>query len=212
MTVEQVADEVEVAIVDAAERCFEHLGVAKTTMLQVAAEAEVSRTTLYKRFAAIDDVLQAVFLREFDRFEAKLSRRLRPLADPGERLVEVIVSTAENAPHNAGIARLVEGQRNRAEARALAVGRAALNDRVERLIGEPLDELAVAGRLRDDVPRVELIEWIRRIVTSLVVSPQSARRSADERRNHVAGFVLPGISRPTPTDEATDRRGALHVS
>lgn len=195
-----MTDAIEDLIVDAAERCFADHGVAKTSMSQVAAEADISRTTLYRRFAEIEDVLQAVFLREFDRFEHRLTRRLVSLDDPADRLVEIVVSTAENVPMNAGLARLVEGQRTRAEARALAVGRAALSERIESMIGGPLDELAAAGRLSTRLTRPEMIEWIRRVVLSLSVSPQPKQRSARERRRHVAGFVLPALC-PQPSLE-----------
>lgn len=180
-------------IVEAAERCFETIGVTRTTMLQVAAEAKVSRTTLYRRFGAIDDVLQAVFIREFDRFEAGLVDRLDALDDPTDRLVEIIVAISENAPRNAGIAQLVGGPLNKAEARALAVGRAALNERVEAMISDPLDQLEADGRLACPLPRRELLEWIRRIVTALVVSPQPTRRRAAARRAHVAALVVPAL-------------------
>lgn len=186
-------DPLEKALVDAAERCFERDGVAKTTMSNVAAEAEVSRTTLYKRFSVMEEVLQAVFLREFDRFERRLARKLAPLRDPAARLVEIVVSTAENVPRNSGVARLVGEPRTRAELRALAVGRKALSQRVERMIGEPLDQLEREGRLRRDVDRKQLIEWIRRQVDSLAVSPQPGRRSGRARRKFVADFLIPSV-------------------
>lgn len=203
------SDALEVSIVDATERCFERLGVAKTSMSDVAAEAGVSRTTLYKRFSKIEDVLQAVFVREFDRFERRLGRRLGALPDPADRLVEVVVATAENVPENAGIARLAQGPRTRSEARALAVGRSALNERVEALIGEPLDGLEAEGRLRADVGRAELIEWIRRVVLALAVAPQPRARSAADRRASVAAFLIPSVC-PTAPEGAvrTQRRSA----
>lgn len=188
-------------IIDAAERCFADYGAAKTSMSQVAAEAEVSRTTLYRRFAEIEDVLQAVFVREFDRFEERLARRLAPLDDPADRLVEIVVSTAENVPDNSGVARLVEGPRSGAEARALAVGRAALNERVEAMINEPLNELAAAGRHTPTLDRAQLIEWVRRIVLSLAVSPQPRSRSAAARRAHVAALLVPALCPQSNTIE-----------
>lgn len=188
-----MTDAIEELIIDAAERCFADHGVAKTSMSQVAAEADVSRTTLYRRFTEIEDVLQAVFLREFDRFEARLNRRVVSLDDAADQLVEIVVSTAENVPENAGLVRLIEGQRTRAEARALAVGRAALNQRIESMIGGPLDELSATGRLSTSLDRAETIEWLRRIVLSLAVSPQPQQRTAQQRRDHVAGFLLPAL-------------------
>jgi AcrR family transcriptional regulator len=196
MTTDDVAE----LIVNAAERCFADHGVAKTSMSQVAAEADVSRTTLYRRFAEIEDVLQAVFVREFDRFEVRLAKRLAPLDDPADRLVEIVVSTAENVPDNSGVARLVEGPRSGPEARALAVGRAALNERIEVMIGEPLNELAAAGRLSASIDRTEMIEWIRRIVLSLAVSPQPRSRPAAARRAHVAALLVPALCPQSHTE------------
>jgi AcrR family transcriptional regulator len=181
-------------LIDAAEACFVRHGVAKTTMSHVAEEAGVSRTTLYKRFAVMEEVLQAVFIREFDRFEARLAGNLEPIDDPGERLVEIVVAIAENVPENAGLARLLDGPRTRTENMALAAGRRALNDRVIDMIGDPLDGLARAGVLRGDVERGELIEWIRRVVNSLAVFPQPRSRSSAERRRFVARFLLPSIT------------------
>ena len=164
-------------------------------MSHVAAQAGVSRTTLYKRFAVMEEVLQAVFIREFDRFEARLLKKLARYLDPAERLVEIVVATAENVPDNAGLAHLVEGPRSRTEKMALAAGRRALNDRVEAMIREPLNALAEGGRLRNDVGQAELIEWIRRVVNSLAAFPQPARRSAGQRRQFVARFLLPAVCR-----------------
>lgn len=180
-------------LIDAAEICFERYGVSKTTMSHVAEEAGVSRTTLYKRFPVMEELLQAVFIREFDRFEARLAASLEPIDDPRHRLVEIVVATAENVPENAGLARLLEGPRTRTENMALAAGRRALNDRVIAMIAGPLDDLAGAGILRADVDRGELIEWIRRVVTSLAVFPQPRQRSAEARRGFVARFLLPSV-------------------
>jgi AcrR family transcriptional regulator len=188
------ADTLAQTLIDAAEACFERYGVAKTTMSHVAEEAGVSRTTLYKRFAVMEEVLQAVFIREFDRFEARLAGNLEPIDDPGERLVEIVVAIAENVPENAGLARLLDGSRTRTENMALAAGRRALNDRVIAMIGEPLDGLESAGLLRMDVERGELIEWIRRVVNSLAVFPQPRSRSSAQRRRFVARFLLPSVT------------------
>jgi len=130
-----------------------------------------------------------------DRFERRLAPKLAPLADAGDRLVELVVATAENVPENTGLAKLVRGPRSRTENMALAAGRRALNQRVEAMIAEPLDQLAEQGRLRDDVDREALVEWIRRLVNSLAVFPQPHDRGATARRQFVADFLIPSICR-----------------
>ena len=199
-------DPLETELLEAAERCFARNGVAKTSMSHVAAEAGVSRTTLYRRFSRIEELLQAVFVREFDRFESRLRRRLRKVADPAERLVEIVVGTAENVPQSATIAKLIEWPRTRAEARALAVGRKALHERVEAMIDGPLDALASENLLREDLERTSIIEWIRRIVLSLAVQPQTRGRSTKARREWVAAFLLPSLCVPAPAESRPSKR------
>jgi len=68
-------------------------------------------------------------------------------------------------------------------------------ERVEAMIGAPLDQLAAQGLLRDDVDRPALVEWIRRLVNALVVFPQPRARGASARRRFVADFLIPSICR-----------------
>ena len=57
-------DEARTRLLDAAERCYERRGVARTTVDDIAKEAAVHRTTVYRYFGTHDDVLAFVMLRE----------------------------------------------------------------------------------------------------------------------------------------------------
>ena len=50
-------------ILDAASRCFDRVGVHKTTLADVAREAKVTRTTLYRHFENRDAIVVGVMLR-----------------------------------------------------------------------------------------------------------------------------------------------------
>ena len=63
-------------LLDAAEECFAHYGVAKTTVEDVAAKAKVSRATVYRYFDGRDDLLLGVLLREAGRFLGRLDKQL----------------------------------------------------------------------------------------------------------------------------------------
>ncbi|WP_328395595.1 TetR/AcrR family transcriptional regulator [Nocardia sp. NBC_00416] len=58
------ADSIEVRILDAARVQFERLGVKKTTIGDVARQAEVDRGTVYRRIGSRDDLVRAVSARE----------------------------------------------------------------------------------------------------------------------------------------------------
>src|SRR5690242_3902892 len=55
-------------ILDAAYRCVDALGVARTTMEDVARRAGVTRQTIYRYFPSKEDLMMALVLREEDGF------------------------------------------------------------------------------------------------------------------------------------------------
>lgn len=174
----------------AAESCFEFKGIGHTSMLDIAEAAGVSRTTLYKQFSSIEDVLKATFVREFDRFEQRLQPRLRKCRTPEEVLIEVAMGIAENAPSNSGIGSLVAGPRNKTEEMALKTGRSALNERITGMFRVPLDELEAAGRLRSDVDRKLIIEWIRAQIHTFSEIRFPGLFSQGLRRKLITKFML----------------------
>src|SRR5579884_535271 len=59
-------------LLDAADACFARYGVVKTTMADVAAEAGISRATLYRYFGDRDQLILGVLLREARGLLARL--------------------------------------------------------------------------------------------------------------------------------------------
>lgn len=68
----------------AAARRFVTVGIRRTTMEDIAAEAGAGKATLYRHFANKDAVIDALLAREAERFE----RRLRAAAASGPSAVE----------------------------------------------------------------------------------------------------------------------------
>ncbi len=181
------------ALIDAAEICFEEKGMARTSMLDVAAQAGVSRTSLYKYYPRIDDLLKAAFIREFDRFEVKIGRVLKRCTLPEDRLLETVIGIAENVPHSSWIGSLVSGPRTKTEEKALRLGRQALDARIRVMLQEPLEDLLKSGRLRDDVEQQQIIEWLRILIPafSAVRTPVALSKAA--RRELMSNFLMRSI-------------------
>lgn len=75
------------AIVDAACRLLAELGSSeRLTLSAVAAAAQVSRPTLYRWFATREDLLEAMALRQENRFYDGLAQALEAEFTPAERL------------------------------------------------------------------------------------------------------------------------------
>ena len=180
-------------LIDAAEVCFEKKGVARTTMLDVAAEAGVSRTSLYKHYPRIDDVLKAAFVREFDRFEEKLATKLTRCDAAEDRLLETVIGIAENIPNSSWIGSLVSGPRTKTEETALHLGRSALDARIQNLIDEPLSALFQQGKLRADVDRTQVVEWTRIQVHAFSVVRHPGGYTKQKRRELISNFLLRAI-------------------
>jgi AcrR family transcriptional regulator len=78
-------------LLDAAEECFDQFGASKTSIEDVARQAKVSRSTVYRYFDGRNELLAAAYMREnsavFDRVKVLM-------AEPGtfaERVVRVTV-------------------------------------------------------------------------------------------------------------------------
>ena len=85
------------ALLDATQACVLAVGVRRTTMTDVARRAGVSRMTLYRRYADVTSLLQALMTREFTQILGDVEDEAAGLPSARERLVAVAV---------AGVARL----------------------------------------------------------------------------------------------------------
>lgn len=77
-------------ILDAAERVFEQYGARRANVDDIAREAGVSRSTLYRRHPSKEALLAAVVLRSVDAFFDELDRVAADLA-PQEAVIECFV-------------------------------------------------------------------------------------------------------------------------
>ena len=188
-------------LIDAAERCFERQGVAHTSMRDIATEAAVSPTSLYKYFPRIDDVLGAAFVREFDRFETSFRAGLNEDLAPEAQLLEIVLAIAENVPHSAWIGALVSGPKNRTEEKALRAGRAALDQRIHDMIEAPLADLARLERLRSDLTPTMIVDWIRLLIHTFSALRHPGELTQAARREMLLAFLIPSILRPAPREK-----------
>lgn len=74
-------------ILDAAARCFYHRGITATGVDAIAAEAGVSKRTLYNHFPTKDDLVLAYVEWIELRWQATLDRWLAAVDDPSERVL-----------------------------------------------------------------------------------------------------------------------------
>ncbi|GIU90815.1 MAG: TetR family transcriptional regulator [Acidimicrobiia bacterium] len=183
-------------VLDAALACVARVGVAKTTLDDVARAAGCSRATVYRYFPGKQPLLAAAVAREADRLAARV----------------VAAAAAEATLAGATVAVLQVGARVLAGHDALtyvltvepeAVLPHISFDGGSALLAEAAARLAPAFiRFVDPDHALRLAEWVARIGISYLCSPEVDELFDDDRvRALVEDFVLPGLVRPAPSQE-----------
>lgn len=191
----QGADEARRRLIDAAEACIDRLGLAKTTLEDVAAEANVSRATIYRYFDGRDELVLGVLLRELERSPDPFEGDLDGVRTPDE-LADLIVSSSVVllqrirtnpklqlllSTEGAGVSATIQGA-----SAALFRGYAAE-------LRPLLVQLQGRGLARSDVQPDELSEWILRVILSLLTVDGPVPRDADDERRLLRAFLVPAL-------------------
>jgi AcrR family transcriptional regulator len=184
--------EVRERIVNAAEECFARYGVGKTTVEDIAAAASLSRATVYRSFAGgRDEVVLAVALRDLRRFLDRLAFRLGRERSVPDAIVEGVVDAVAFARAEPRVAALLTPEAGHAQAAVVGGARRLLDlcaDYVRPRFGAAQRE----GTLRADITVEGAIEFLFRIISSMIVMPRE-----DEPREFLRTYVVPALAEST---------------
>ncbi|WP_202968839.1 MULTISPECIES: TetR/AcrR family transcriptional regulator [unclassified Pseudonocardia] len=180
-------------ILDAADACFAHYGIAKTTMEDVASAAEISRATLYRTFSDRESLLTAL-VRRRARMNIERSRaRIMALGSLTERVVEGITLNVR-VGHRDPLMHALVSPEQMALANTL-LSSTGLATELTHEFWEPV--LAAArdtGEIRADLDLVGLCEWISRLEIMFIVQLEDTPEDTDRIRRLVADFVVPALT------------------
>lgn len=182
-------------VLDAARICCERWGIAKVTVDDIAAEAGISRATLYRLFPGGRDVLfESMREQNIRNFLAELDAHLAD-ADSLEGLLVGIVSHATQQLRGDSHLQLMLASEPGEVARALSVESMPKIVSTATLVLGP----RVASFLDEDAA-AELAEWVSRLVVSYFLAPSPTTDLADpaQATAFVRRFVLPAFSVPIP--------------
>jgi AcrR family transcriptional regulator len=156
-------------LLESALSAFLDFGIKRTSMGEIARRAGISPATLYRRFESKNDLVEAVSVREAQRFVASIEKQVRTVSGNDDQLVEIFVAFIGAIAGNELLRRLLRTEpdlilpRLTTEAGPiLAVGRDYL--------AEKLRELRDAGGTHDfDADLVA--EIMARLALSLALTP-----------------------------------------
>src|SRR3954468_873244 len=181
-----------VRVLDAALTCIGRVGVAKTTLDDVAREAGCARATLYRYFPGKQQLLGALVARE----AASLRRQVLAAADGagslGEAVTIVITTAASTLQQHAALG-FVAAYEPEIVLPYLAFEReSALLAVTAELVAPAFEPFLPIDRA------TQLAEWVARITLSYLMCPSEHVDVNDgvQVRALVDDFVLPGFLRP----------------
>jgi len=180
-------------ILDAAVRCWQRGGLEGTGMAEIAAEAGVARSTVYRYFANRDVLAQGLARREVAAVARDMEPRLDAIDDPAERIVEGFVLALRMLPRRRLLVELLPRLEVWSSREMIALGHEFLQGAVA--------PARARGRLRRDVREERLVEWIYRVLISLLTLPSRWVRDEDELRDGLRKLLIPVLLEPEPGSE-----------
>jgi AcrR family transcriptional regulator len=173
-------------LLEATRRCIERVGPERTTLGDVAAEARVTRQTVYRYFRNGDELLRAAFVMAAGGILERVTEHARRFEHPGQRIVEAFLYLWREIPadpHLAPIFAAGEGERGAGPTLlsefAVDVSRSAF-----RALHEDWSPLSFA-----EVD--ELAELMMRLLESFLLEPGPRPRGDAELRAFLRRWLLP---------------------
>ena len=177
-------------LIEAAGRCVVRDGLPATTLSSVASEAGVSRPTVYRYFEDVHALISATLLDAGRSLGGDLARHLRAWREPRRMAVEAMLYVLNEVPRSPLLSAMWSSTALDAEMLAdfsrpgvLAMAR------------EALDRLVKAASWSDEEAD-ECVEWMLRVLLSLLVAP-APQRSEEQLRGLLERRLAPVLA-PAP--------------
>lgn len=198
-------------LLDAAEVCFGRYGVMRTTMEAVAAQARVSRATVYRYFANREELVLGVLLREGERSIGRVAKKLARQPTFADFIVAYVLYTVDAIRTNPHLTVLFTPDAAPITGRALATTESAL-DAMKKFLRPYFAGAQAEGQMRPDVDVDDACEWIWRVCVSIVTVTTAARRSRAEQDRFLRAFLVPAFVPQDAVVVNSRRRRARNVA
>ena len=196
MTAETTATDTRELIIESAFSCFRRQGLNKTTIVDIARAADISRSTVYEYFRDKAAIIEASAEQSSQRFYREMARAMGPGDSVEEKLTlaAVFVTRAR---------RIVEPEMyfDADEVNLLLTKNAAVLLReCAEFLAPYLAAAKLTGEVRKDLDVATAGEWFARMLFSLFTTPSSTMDMDDDEV--VAEFVRAHVIRGFANDRA----------
>jgi AcrR family transcriptional regulator len=181
-------------IMAAAIICVERDGVRAVSLEDVAAEAALSRTTIYRHFpGGRSQLMEETATWEVGRFWRRLAEAVSGLPTMEDRLTVGLVIGAKLIRKSRIMANLMDPDLDELVS-VLRPSESLVHKVIGDYMRELLDAEAAAGRLRSGVDTAEAADYVTRMILSSLGSPAGWDLTDEQRtRRLVRSQILPGV-------------------
>ncbi|MHB8668966.1 MAG: TetR/AcrR family transcriptional regulator [Acidimicrobiales bacterium] len=185
------------AYLDAALRCIERRGLARTTVPDIARQAGVSRATVYRHLGTMESATRLLLAREIDRILALVPSLVGPVPGP-ESVLNVMVGIIDYATAHGAWQKVL---RDEPELLGpyLVEHLGAVIDRVRQVVLAWLESAMAAGVLAP-VDAAAVADWLVRMTVSVLIAPPPGRV-----RDLLAPMVKAALNPGRPDRPVTNR-------
>ncbi|MDT5078666.1 MAG: hypothetical protein QOJ80_3303 [Mycobacterium sp.] len=179
-------------LLTAAEACYAKRGVARTTIVDIAREAGVHRSTVYVYFQSKDEVLAACFVRSM----GSVLDAAEPCYHTDEPFLEQLIHATVvglTAARESSTVMLLLGDDQIGRTYHAAEASELWRKNLVESIGQRINAAVTTGEVRDDVAVETMARWVTRVAFSLIQEPCSAEDGGDEA---LLRAFLPGALAP----------------
>lgn len=174
-------------MLDATERCLRRSGLRRTTMIEVAHEAGLSRAWLYRHFPDKASLVLATLARTDRQFWADAHARVAAARGLPAQVAEAVALSREQQP--GALLLELKAREPEAFAEVMGTGLREMMPGMATFWHTYLEDARSRGLVRSDLDVARAAEWVMRVVLSLVTVPghtvdvddrASVRRFVDE--------------------------------
>lgn len=180
-------------ILDAALKQFELFGLRRSTVEDITRRSGLARVTLYRHFSNKDAIVEAVLLRELERFLAELAAEAGRYPDAEDKLVEGFVFTLNTLRVHPLLQRLLATEPETVLPFLTVEGDGVIKTASSFLAYQLAEELRDDSRT--EIELLEVAEVTVRIILSFVLTPSQnvALGDDDAARSFARRYLVPPL-------------------
>ncbi|MEL7108269.1 MAG: TetR/AcrR family transcriptional regulator [Pseudomonadota bacterium] len=179
------------SVVDAAIRCFERYGPSRTSMNDIAEEADISRKTLYRMFEERPALIRCVLSQIYISMGKKIEKRLSQLKDIRDAFIEGSISTLHIVLNDTLLNEIVRAETDLRVEQFLLMDISEIRTELHRVWSPIISKGKKEGSVRSNLSDDRILEMLQGAQTLLSLRQDDSRET---QRSFLDDFLWRALS------------------